>query len=501
MKVASWIRLTKIIFSGYQYGLDNLIYRIPYLRRVKFLAYFNPIYWLSKNKNYSLEERVTLFLEYLGPIYVKFGQIASTRPDIFSDNIINYLSRLRDNVKPFKLEVEKYQDIFKSIEEVPIASASIAQVHRAVDKNGINVVVKIVRPNLDQLVKKDISLIKDIITILNHLDSSFKRFHLIEILEELERVIFQEMNMYQESYNISQFHTFKHASLIIPTVYNQYTRKDLLVMNEITGIPINDKKALIEAQVDCYKLALQVLDMFFDHIFNQNIFHADIHPGNVFVEASNPANPKIILLDFGIVGNLRGRDKDYIIKNVLALIEKDYQKVVELHLDSEWLPGDVDTQSFILDLQKVISLVENKKIDDISLGKLLLMIFTIAKKHNINIQPQLILLQKTVLGLEGLIRTLSPELDVWHYSKPKLKKWISDQKSLLNIVRKVASIWGLIDNLIHKQGKHNLRMRSELNDIKISNDELRKKSNIQTVFLIILSISLLVVAGAVEIPW
>lgn len=501
MKIVSWLRLSKILLLGYHYGLDTLTYQIPYLRRLRFLFFLNPFYWFSANRHKSIGERVTLFLEALGPIYVKFGQIISTRPDIFPKEVIDCVSRLRDQVKPFSLKDWVSIEGITSIDKTPIASASIAQVHRMVDDTNQQRLIKIVRPNIERQVKQDIAMMKDIIQIINTLNPAITQFHLMEILIELERVIYHEMDMHKEAYTISLFHKTRDANLIIPKVYPRYTTKSTLVMDELKGIAINDIDAIEKAGIDRKKLAVLVLDTFFDQIFNNEVFHADLHPGNVFVNINKHGEYKIILLDFGIVGRLSKYDRMYIIKNITAMIEQDYEKMVALHLESQWLPQDVDSQSFVIDMQNIATMVLSKKLHDISLGKLLLLVFSTAKRHKINIQSQLILLQKTVLGLEGIVRTLDPHLDLWKYSKPKLKSWIKKHNSVRNTVSRITTALKAVEDFFTKPNNGHSYINQQLQEIKRDHKKMINRLVMYQSVLLIIVLSLLLVAGVIEIPW
>ena len=481
MRIASWARLFSLFMAANRYGMDELLYQFRYLRHLRFLYYLYPVHWFLKTRRLPLGTRITLFLEALGPLYVKLGQIASTRPDIFPPTLIEQLSRLRDQVEPFSDQALKqrltlaygdYHQHFATVEETPLASASVAQVHRATLRadtqqgiaEGTPVVIKVLRPHIEQQAYKDLALFDDLSSLIAALAPSLKRFHLAEIIQELKRVLTVELDLRKEEAAISFFQSryqapgasTMHAAVVLPRIYPSLTTKHVLVMSEVSGITVSDHHALEQHGVSRPQLATMALDIFFEQIFNFDRFHADLHPGNLFIDATNPKQPRWVLLDFGIVGTLSARDKYYIASNVFAMLNKDFDAIAQLHLDSQWLPDNADIDSFIQDISQMVSLLYDKKITDISMGKLLLMVFSTARKHQINIQPQLILLQKTILNLEALARSLDPNLDLWAYSKPKLKQWLATQKSITTTIKRWLTFFDKSDTFLSTQSLQSL---------------------------------------------
>ncbi|MDI9348136.1 MAG: AarF/UbiB family protein [Methylacidiphilales bacterium] len=508
MKWSSYVQLWRIIYYSYRFGIDDLLYQIPFFKRFGFLYYSNPLTWFSTTRRLPLTVRIPLFLEALGPLYIKLGQLLSTRTDMFSKEVVDCLSRLRDKVEPFnQAQLHKqltiaygdYTTVITTISPTPMASASIAQVHRATLTNGKPVVLKVVRPNIEKFIKRDLQLLQDIQSLILTMYPSFKRFNIPDILKELQRVLFTELDLRNEAKAIRSFkQQYQHLPsrpVILPTINYELSNQTVLVMDELHGVSLTELERLDTKNISRTQIAKLILDIFFEQIFYFEHFHADIHPGNIFIDIQNPAQPQLILLDFGIIGRLSKRDKYYLAKNIFALLDRDFEMVASLHIDSEWLPDETDIPSFIRDLEEIVTMLHNKEIKDISFGKILFSVFSTAKKHKINIQPQLLLLQKTVLHLESLARQLDPSIDLWAYSKPKIKQWLTDQRSITNSVKRFVQVLQMADTILSTQSfetinKQFIRLTKQTMQ---THDELLilKKSQTRLTMLLIIATLLL----------
>lgn len=438
MNIKTFFRLIKIYWVLSKYGIDQIVLSIPLLRPLYFLSHLNPWNWF-KNGNLTRGEKIRKALEELGPIFVKFGQTLSMRIDFLPDDITAELSKLQDKVVPFsgqlaKIIIEKefskgINELFSEFDDTPLASASIAQVHAATLWTGAEVVVKVIRPNIEQIIRQDISLLYSIARILNRYWGEAKRVHPIEIVEEFEHHLFGELDMQREAANASQLRrNFKnHSYLYIPEVFWDFTSKNILVIERVYGIPIADIEALKKANVDLKKLAEQGVEIFFTQVFRDCFFHADMHPGNLFVNPEKQNEPQYIAIDFGIVGTLNLRDQRYLAENFLAFFRRDYYRVAELHLESGWLPPHIKPDAFACAIRTVCEPIFERPLKDISFGNTLMRLFQTAREFEIQIQPQLILLQKTLLSVEALGRKLYPELDLWNTARPFLEKWMKNQ--------------------------------------------------------------------------
>lgn len=428
------------------YGLSEFIptYRLIFLLRIKnrfFLRLFNT------HPQLMLGERFKLALQELGPIWIKFGQMLSTRRDIFSDSIINQLTMLQDRVPPFdgktaKTQIE--QAIGKSLEtwftdfqEIPIASASIAQVHAAKFKNNNkNIVIKVIRPNIASIIKIDIRLMHRLSNWIYKLLPEGRKFKFSAIVLEYEKTLFNELDLLKETANTIQLRrNFKTSNMLyIPKVYVDFCSKNVMVMERIYGIPIYDLVALKQHGINVKLLAERGLKIFFTQTFRDSFFHGDMHPGNIFVDYQNPNNPKYISIDCGIVGSLNHQDKYYLAANFIALFNHDYRKIAELHLDSGWVPADTNITDFEYAIRTIFEPIFEQPLQNISFSDILLYLFKTAQNFHMEIQPQLILLQKTLLYVEGVIRQIYPHLNLWKSSKPFLEQWMHNQIQLSKII-------------------------------------------------------------------
>jgi len=448
-------RLARINYVLVRYNLDEMILTTQWLYPFRFLSYFNPFYWTLKNK-YTRGQRLRLALEKLGPIFIKAGQILSTRRDLLPDDIAEELAKLQDRVPPFSgilaqkmIENElghPLTDFFQSFDLMALASASIAQVHAVTLLDGRSAVVKVLRPNIRKVVDGDIDLLMLLAGLAETHWPNARRFKPKEIVAEIAQTLHDELDLMREGANASQLRrNFQDSALLyVPEIFWLYCRPNMLVMERIDGIPIHQITALKAAGMNLKKIAEHCIEIFFTQVFRDSFFHADMHPGNIFVAKTNTENPQLIVVDFGIAGSLNTRDQRYLAENMLAFFKRDYQRVAELHVESGWLPPHTRIDQFEGAIRAVCEPIFERPLKDISFGQLLLRLFQTARHFNINIQPQLILLQKTLLNIEGLSRQIYPELDLWGEAAPYLEKWMKQQvgpRSFFRRVRENLPYW------------------------------------------------------------
>ena len=446
-------RIAKIVKVVGKYRLDLLLdkEKLPLSIRV-FLA---PAVFFGR-ANGSRGERLRKALEELGPIFVKFGQLLSTRPDLVPEDISVELSSLQDNVPPFSSQLFKknielaldgsVDELFLSFEPDPLASASVAQVHAAVLADGRDVVVKAVRPNIEKTIRKDIALLYTLARLVKTYSEDGERLHPLEVVKDYESVIIEELNLQSEGANASLLrHNFANSPMLhVPEIYWPYSNKDVLVMERIYGIPVTDIDRLEAAGVDFKLLAQRGVEIFFTQVFEHNFFHADMHPGNIFVDATNTKSPTYIAVDCAIMGSLSSEDQFYMARNLLAMFQRDYRLVAELHIRSGWVPKDTSINDFTGAIRSVCEPIFQRPLSEISLGHMLIDLFTTARRFNMEVQPSLVLLQKTLLNIEGLGRQLYPDLDLWQTAQPYLEQWLKDRyspKSMFNQLKRYAPDW------------------------------------------------------------
>lgn len=425
-------RLFKIFWILWRYRIESLIGRYTPFTFCRYLSWFNP--WYFATSDLTEGQRLCRALEKLGPLAVKFGQFLSTRADLLPDTLIVALRQLQDRVTPlpakqiFAVLTEAYNaplpQLFKTISTRPLASASIAQVHAAQLPSGEAVVIKVLRPHIHQQIQQDIVLMKRGARWLEKISHFGKQVKLMAMVAEFESVLSQEIDLKNEARHAERMKKLCTSlkNLEIPKIYPAYTRKNVLVMERIYGIPIADLKKLQQAGVDFTQLARDILSIFLTQVFEHNYFHADLHPGNIFVNEYLPS--QYIFVDFGIVGSLTEEDQRYIAENMLAFFKKDYHRVATLHRECGWIAPETSLTAFEADLRAITEPIFELSLQDISMGQLLLKLIQLAKKHHINIQPQLILIQKTLLNVESLARSLDPKTEIWQITRPYLERWL-----------------------------------------------------------------------------
>ena len=452
----SSIRLYRIIKTFLHFGLDELLpkKRMPwYVKGVRLC-----LFWLrNKHKDKSKAQRFRLGIEALGPVFIKFGQMLSTRRDLLPDDYALELALLQDQVPAFEgaeakqliitaLGEATFNDAFEGFDLTPLASASIAQVHTATlihEQKKHDVVIKVLRPDIAKVIHADLK----VMTLFAHLFSRWlpdgKRLRPKEVVAEYKKTILDELDLKREAanaiqlqQNFSQGHPNDHH-LYVPDIYSDYSAKNILVMERIYGIGVSEIDTLNTLGTDMKLLAERGVEVFFTQVFRDSFFHADMHPGNVFVDASKPENPSWIAIDCGIVGTLNKEDKRYLAENFVAFFNRDYRKVAQLHVDSGWVPSETSVDEFEFAIRRVCEPIFNKPLAEISFGQVLVNLFNTARRFNMEVQPQLVLLQKTLLYIEGLGRQLYPQLDLWQTAKPFLENWVKEQMGIKTVFKKI----------------------------------------------------------------
>ncbi|EPR6545722.1 ubiquinone biosynthesis regulatory protein kinase UbiB [Yersinia enterocolitica] len=440
-------RLYLIIRVFLSYGLDELIPNIRLTLPLRVGRHL--FFWLpNRHKDKPLGERLRLALQELGPLWIKFGQMMSTRRDLFPPAIADQLALLQDRVAPFDGALaRKHIEIamggpletwFDDFEQEALASASIAQVHTArLKENGQEVVLKVIRPDILPIIKADVRLMYRLAGWVPKLLPDGRRLRPREVVREYEKTLLDELNLLREAANAIQLRrNFEDSPMLyIPEVYSDYCQESVLVMERIYGIPVSDIAALEDQGTNMKLLAERGVQVFFTQVFRDSFFHADMHPGNIFVSYEHPHDPLYIGIDCGIVGSLNKADKRYLAENFIAFFNRDYRRVAELHVDSGWVPRDTNVEDFEFAIRTVCEPIFEKPLAEISFGHVLLNLFNTARRFNMEVQPQLVLLQKTLLYVEGLGRQLYPQLDLWTTAKPFLESWLRDQVGLPAVIR------------------------------------------------------------------
>lgn len=446
--IKQFFRLLKINYVLAKNGLDRLLVSISFFRFFSFLIYLNPWNWFRFK---PLPRGVALrkSLEELGPIFVKFGQALSTRPDILPKDVAKELAKLQDNVPPFSskdvLQIlaksfgKSAHEVFAKFSEQPLASASIAQVHAATLTTGEDVVVKVLRPNIKKIIKKDIKILKKIAYMIEKYSKETRRFKPREVVREFEKSIFDELDLHREAANASQLRrNFLNSQLLhVPAVHWDYVNDNTLVMDRIYGIPVSAIDQLQKYNINLKKLAERGVEIFFTQVFRDSFFHADMHPGNIFVAADKPHDPQYICVDFGIIGTLSDNDQRYLAENLLAFFNRDYKKVATLHIESGWVSKNTRVDEFESAIRTVCEPIFEKPLKDISFALLILKLFQVARRFEMEVQPQLVLLQKTLLAIEGLGRQIYPDLNLWDTAKPYIEKWVRERMGIKSFVKNV----------------------------------------------------------------
>ena len=444
-------RLLQIQRALVRHGLDDFVRATHLYRPFRFLVYLSPWTWFQRSIGVTRGERLRLALVELGPIFVKFGQALSTRRDLLPPAIADELAKLQDRVPPFDgaiaiASIEKafgrtLEDIFGSFEPKPLAAASIAQVHVATLKSGGEVIVKILRPGMREIIDLDLEVLEYLAKLADEYWGESRRLRPVELVREYRKTILDELDLLREAGNASQLkRNFAGSPLLyVPEVYWDYCRVDVMVMERIHGVIVNDLDELRRQGANIPKLAENGVEIFFTQVFRDNFFHADMHPGNIFVQLDDPQNPRYAAVDFGIVGTLQARDQHYLAENFLAFFSRDYARIAALHVESGWVPRGTRVDELESAVRTVCEPIFNKPLKEISFAQVLLRLFETARRFDMQVQPQLILLQKTLFNVEGLGRQLYPDLDLWRTAQPYLRKWRRERMSPSALLRRART--------------------------------------------------------------
>lgn len=445
-------RLLTIVWVSARFGLDEFFLGHERVRGLRWLVRAT-LFWRDLSEPRAV--RLRRALETLGPIFVKFGQMLSTRRDLMPTDIADELARLQDRVPPFPAEEVRVtleaiyrrplEQVFTQFDAEPVASASMAQVHFAILRDGTEAAVKVLRPGIAKVIHHDLGLLEAAAILIEKLFADGKRLHPREIVGEFRKTLSDELDLMREASNCSQLRrNFEHSSLlIVPEVYWDYCESGVMVMERMKGVPISQFDQLVAMGVDIPRLAQNGVEIFFTQVFRDAFFHADMHPGNIQVNAQG----QYIALDFGIMGTLTEVDKNYLAQNFLAFFQRDYRAVAQAHVDAGWTPADTRVDEFEAAIRAVCEPIFDRPLKEISFGKVLLRLFQTSRRFNMEIQPQLVLLQKTLLNIEGLGRQLDPDLDLWKTGKPFLERWMNEQfgwRGALRNIRNESPRWATL---------------------------------------------------------
>jgi len=494
-RMRTLLRLLSIQRVLVRHGLDEIITATHILRPLRFFFYLLP---RRSDRSAPLGERIRLALVELGPIFVKFGQAVSTRRDLLPRDVADELAKLQDRVPPFPAEEavailsatygKPVDEVFARFDFEPLAAASIAQVHTAALDDGTEVIVKLLRPGVRDQIERDLDVMYAIAGLADRYWENSKRLRPLELVAEYEKTVIDELDLMREGANAAQLRrNFQDSDMLyVPEIYWDFCRPEILVQERVYGIPISDMEALRAAGTNIQILAENGVEIFFSQVFRHNFFHADMHPGNIFVIVDDPERPKYAAVDFGIVGTLSQSDQQYLAGNFLAFFDRDYYKIAKLHLDSGWVPPETRIDELETAVRTVCEPIFNKPLAEISFAQILIRLFRIAQRFNMEIQPQLLLLHKTLLNIEGLGRELYPELDLWKTAQPVLRQWMDEQvgpRAVLGDLREnlpqlrdaLRELPAAIKHLADQAAEGKLRVRAHTPDLKLLRDQLARQ--------------------------
>ncbi len=494
MKLRVLLRLLEIQRVLVKYRLAELLPETRSLRSLRALFYLSPFTWFQSRSQHPRGERLRLALEELGPVFMKFGQMISTRRDLLPEDIADELAKLQDCVPPFPSAVAReiaeqaygrpLNEVFASFDEEPLAAATIAQVHAARLHTGADVIVKIVRPGIRAAIEQDIEVLYVLADVPRRYWVDAHRLRPLEVVREYEKTILDELDLMREAANAAQLkRNFEGSRLLyVPAIHWDYCRKNVMVMERIHGVLISNIAELRRRGVNIRRLAENGVEIFFTQVFRHNFFHADMHPGNIFVLTEDPEYPRYAAIDFGIVGTLDVRDQHYLAENFLAFFNRDYRRVAQLHVDSGWVPPGTRVDEFESAVRTVCEPIFNKPLGEISFGQVLLRLFETARRFDMTVQPQLTFLQKTLLQIEGLGRQLYPDLDLWKTAQPILREWMYERLGWRGTLANLRRQWPDVNEALKKlpqllsqtvtqmsEGRHRVRIEQP------QLDELRRE--------------------------
>ncbi|HEV7442195.1 MAG: ubiquinone biosynthesis protein UbiB [Gammaproteobacteria bacterium] len=499
MKLRVLARLIQIQRVLLKHGLDDFVRATHLYRPLRFAFFLSPGVWFERSRLANRGERLRLALQELGPIFVKFGQAVSTRRDLLPADIANELAKLQDRVPPFPGHIAReiielahgrpVTETFAAFDETPLAAASIAQVHAANLRDGTEVVVKVLRPGMTEVIKRDLEVLYALADLAQRYWTESRRLRPLEIVAEYEKTILDELDLMREAANASQLkRNFLGSDLLyVPEIHWDYCRINVMVMERIYGVPISDMERLRAVGTDIAQLAENGVRIFFTQVFRHNFFHADMHPGNIFVLLDDPRNPRYAAVDFGIVGTLDPRDQNYLAENFLAVFDRDYRRVALLHVESGWVPPGTRVDEMESAIRTVCEPIFDRPLEDISFGQILVRLFEISRRFDMQVQPQLILLQKTLLNVEGLGRDLYPQLDIWKTASPILREWMRERVGVRQVFRSLRTqmpelletaraLPSLLKAAVHRSQGGLFHMQVESAAIEEIRTELRKAS-------------------------
>ncbi|MGH8176587.1 MAG: ubiquinone biosynthesis regulatory protein kinase UbiB [Steroidobacter sp.] len=490
-------RLLQIQRVLVRHRLDEIIRATHLYRPLRFAFFLSPATWFRRERAASRGERLRLALEELGPIFMKFGQMLSTRRDLLPRDIADELEKLQDRVPPFP-GVEAHRmveaaygrpltEVYARFDDTPLAAATIAQVHPAQLKDGKEVVVKIVRPGIRALIERDIEVLYALALLAKRYWADAHRLRPVELVREYEKTILDELDLMREAANAAQLRrNFADSRLLyVPEVYWDYCRKNVMVMERVHGVLISDMAELERRGANIQRLAENGVEIFFTQAFRHNFFHADMHPGNIFVLLDDPQHPRYAAVDFGIVGTLNPRDQHYLAENFLAFFERDYRRIAQLHIDSGWIPAHVRVDELESAVRTVCEPIANKPLREISFGQVLISLFEAAQRFDAQMQPQLMLIQKTLLQIEGVGRQLYPDLDLWKTAQPLLRQWMRERWSprgiakdirtqLPDLVQALRQLPPLLENAVQRAADGRLSLKVDAPEIERLRQEIRE---------------------------
>ena len=480
------LRLLHIQWVLLRHGLDEWVLSLHLFRPARFALYLLPWNWVPRRRA-PRAARVRRAVEDLGPIFVKFGQMLSTRRDLLPADLAAELARLQDRVPPFsgaaaRAAVERalgrpVDELFRDFDPEPLASASVAQVHTA-RLGDAEVIVKVLRPGIARVIRRDIELMYAIARMAERYWPESRRLHPVDLVREYETVIFDELDLAREAANASQLRrNFDGSDLLyVPEVFWDYTTTDVMTMERIYGIQVSDRPALERHGVNLKLLAERGVEIFFTQVFDHNFFHADMHPGNIFIAYDTPETPKYSAVDFGIMGSLSAFDQRYLALNFAAFFDRDYRRVAELHVESGWVPAGTRVEAFEAAIRTVCEPIFQKPIAEISFARLLLRLFQTARRFRMEVQPQLALLQKTLFNIEGVGRELYPELDLWTTAKPFIDRWVRERTGVPELLRRARTqLPQLLERALAPPEPAPAQAPAELQALRRELDELRRQ--------------------------